>query len=124
MKTATDGIIQNRNNGNYDVALLLIDLLAQDNKLPPEIQVCKVECLYALQRYFEAHEAAIKFTDEGNDMQELVFMRGLIYFALKQYESAFSIFKTNPQWAIWKEKAQAMDQISRGKYQQITFLIL
>ena len=120
MKTA-DSIIQNMNNGNYDVALILIDQLQEDTPLTQDFQLCKVQCLYALNRFFEAHEAASKYAEEGNDLQDLTFMRGLICFALGQYESAKKFFGTDPQWSIWQQKTNAMNQIAKGQTSQITF---
>ena len=121
LKTASDTILLNINNGNFDVALLLIDQLEQDSELPKEVQVYKVECLYALQRYLEAHELASKYWESGNNSRDLLFMRGMICFSLQQYDTAIPIFNEDPQWSVWKQKAYTLSQIAKGQTQQITF---
>ena len=121
MKTASDTILLNLNNGNYDVALLLIDQLEQDSELPKEVQVYKVECLYALQRFLEAHELASKYWEAGNNSKDLLFMRGIICFSLQQYDTAIPIFNEDPQWSIWKQKAYTLSQITKGQTQPIMF---
>ena len=114
LKTASDSILQNMNNGNFDIALIFINQLSQSSQLPPDIQVYHVQCLYALHRYLEAHALATKYIEAGNDSRSLTFMTGLLALALERYDSAISIFNQDPQWSIWKQKAYILSQLDKN----------
>lgn len=121
MKASIDSVQLYMNKGNFDILLLIIDQIAKESELTEEVQNFKIECLYSLHRYLEAHELASKYAEEGNESQNLTFLRGLICFALELYEEAASHFKTNKQWSRWVTKSNLMHQISRKDVQPIMF---
>lgn len=121
MKTTIDAIQLYMNKGNFDISLLIIDQLSRESELSEEIQNFKVECLYSLHRFLEAHELASKYAEDGNETQTLTFLRGLICYSLELYEEAITHFRTNKQWIRWVTKAKLMNQIAKNESQPITF---
>lgn len=115
-KTADDAIILNMNKKNYHVAIVLLEQLQHEHmKLSKENQVRLCECLIQVNRLLDALVYIRKFTDQGNNLNTLRFLRGVAYFKSNEFFNAKEIFDQCPEWSRWSDKCQLMIDISKDK---------
>ena len=113
---SVDSITANMLHQNYRIALVLLAQLQQENhKLSEVNQLQYLECLYQTQRYYECLEHCKKFANAGTTRKELIFIRGLCYYQLEQYQSAINIFQRYPEWERWEEKCRFMIDIDKNQ---------
>ncbi|KAK8891759.1 hypothetical protein M9Y10_028979 [Tritrichomonas musculus] len=115
-KTADDAIILNMNKKNYHVAIVLLEQLQHEHmKLSKENQVRLCECLIHVDRLLDALVYIRKFTEQGNSLSTLRFLRGVAYFKSNEFFNAKEIFDQYPEWSRWSDKCQLMIDISKDK---------
>ena len=119
-KNTSDSIQLNLIKGNYQVSLVMIYQLIEESQiLSIKNQNNHVECLYCLKRYLEALEVSKKYMELGNSSQEMIFLQGLIFYELEQYQLSIQIFSKKALWGIWLQKANLAEKISKGSFKKV-----
>jgi tetratricopeptide (TPR) repeat protein len=102
-----DAIISNMKGKRYNAALVLLTQLSIENSgLSASNQVRYIQCLYHTKRYLAALEKCRQFSESGNTVPELMFLRGLCQFQLGQFVPAQEAFRKRREWCRWAKKAE------------------
>lgn len=103
---------------DFTTVMLLIDRKIQDKgTIDAAEQLIYARCLIATRQYTKCLIAVDKFIKEGNNSKDILFAKGLTYFYLKRYTDAYEIFRKEPQWRRWKEKAHMIAEKAVAKVQ-------
>lgn len=107
---------------NYVGAIFLLTQLQDEiGFLSFENQIRLVRCYFYTKRYIDALNSISKYVDSGNPSQELIFIKGLCYYYLQQWDKAYKTFALYPSWALWQKKANAMIKIKNGDSKPLLF---
>ncbi|OHT06180.1 CS domain containing protein [Tritrichomonas foetus] len=115
-KTSDEAIIGSMAMKNYHVAIVLLEQLQHEHmKFSKENQVRLVECLIHVGRYLDAFNYIREFSEKGNNLRSLTFLKGYAYYMTSEYYNARDIFNQEPDWARWAAKCKLMLDITSGK---------